>query len=91
MAETIKTTKNNVDVSLPNEWSFWYSPRGRNSLPDAKTNYEANITHLGDVATVKEFLSFYCYLKKPSDVPVDNKMVVFRKGSLPCWEVSLIF
>lgn len=36
--------------------------------------------------TVEEFLSFYCYLKKPSDIPVDNKVIIFRKQKRPCWE-----
>ena len=71
---------------LKSEWTFWHSPRGKNSRPDANKNYEVNLTKLGDVSTLEEFFSFYCFLRKPSDVPVDNKLTFFRKGLKPCWE-----
>lgn len=73
-------------TKLKSEWSFWYSPRGRSSKPGADKNYTTNLTHLGDVLTVNDFFSYYCYLKKPSNVPVDNKLIFFRKGMEPCWE-----
>ena len=68
------------------EWTFWYSPRGKNSKPDASKNYEVNLTKLGDVTTLEEFFSFYCFIKKPSEIPVDHKVIFFRKGNKPCWE-----
>lgn len=71
---------------LQNEWTYWYSPRGKNSKPNAKKDYESNITKLGDMSTLEEFFSFYCYIKKPSEIPVDHKVILFRKGFLPCWE-----
>ncbi len=71
---------------LKSEWSYWYSPRGKNSKPDAKQNYEVNLTKLGDISTLEEFFSYYCYIKKPSDIPVDHKVIFFRKGQKPCWE-----
>ena len=88
MAEIKQESDGPKTIKLQNQWSFWYSPRGRNSKPNAKQNYKANITHLGDINTVEDFISYYCYLKKPSEVPVDNKMIFFRKGDLPCWEVT---
>lgn len=75
------------DLKLETTWSYWYSPRGRNSKPEAAENYETQLTHLGDVTTIHEFLSFYLYLKKPDDVATDHKMIFFRKGHSPCWEV----
>ena len=77
------------DVKLASQWSYWYSPRGRNSRPTAATNYESNLTHIGDVTTLKEFFSYYCFLKRPAEVPIDQKMIFFRKGHLPTWEVPL--
>jgi hypothetical protein len=77
------------DLKLDSVWSFWYSPRGRNSKPEAAENYESQLTHLGDVKTVNEFFSYYLYLKKPDDVATDHKMIFFRKDHSPCWEVSL--
>ena len=76
------------DYKLENKWSFYYSPRGRNSRPDASENYETQLTHLGDVGTVREFFSYYLYLNKPDQVGTDHKMIVFRKDHSPCWEVD---
>ena len=75
-----------MEHKLKDEWTFWYSPRGKSSKPDAKQNYETNLTNLGTVKTVEEFLSYYCYFKKPCDIPVDNKLIIFRNGCKPCWE-----
>ena len=75
-----------MEHKLKNTWSFWYSPRGKNSKPESNKNYEMNLTKLGDVKTVEEFLSFYCFLKKPSEIPVDHKVIIFRDGRKPCWE-----
>ena len=68
------------------EWTFWYSPRGKNSRPESNKNYELNLTKLGDVTTLEEFFRIYCYIKRPSEVEVDHKIIFFRKGHKPCWE-----
>ena len=82
------TSDASPDVKLENKWSFWYSPRGRNSKPDASENYETQLTHLGDAETVREFFSYYLYLRKPDEVGTDHKMIIFRKNHAPLWEVS---
>jgi hypothetical protein len=74
-------------TQLVSPWSWWYSPRGRNSKPDASGNYELNLTKLGDVKTLEEFFSYYCFLKKPSEVPIDHKILFFEKDAIPAWEV----
>ena len=71
---------------LQGEWTFWYSPRGKNSKPNASKDYESNLTKIGNISTLREFFSYYCFIKKPSDIPVDHKVILFRKGLLPCWE-----
>ena len=47
---------------LKSEWTFWYSPRGKNSKPSAKDNYESNLTLLGHCNTLEQFFSYYCFL-----------------------------
>lgn len=81
-AQTTETT----GTQLVSPWSWWYSPRGRNSKPDASGNYELNLTKLGDVRTLEEFFSYYCFLKKPSEVPIDHKILFFEKDAIPAWE-----
>ncbi len=71
---------------LKGKWTYWYSPRGKNSKPDASKNYESNLTKLGDISTLEEFFSYYCFIKKPSEIPVDHKVIFFRKDHKPCWE-----
>lgn len=69
-----------MEHKLKSTWTFWYSPRGKSSKPEASKNYETNLTKLGDINTAEEFFSFYCYMKKPSEIPVDNKVIMFRKN-----------
>ena len=75
-----------MNIKLNSEWTFWYSPRGKNSKPDSNKNYELNLTKIGDVSTLEEFFSFYCFLKKPHEIDNDHKVIFFRKGQKPCWE-----
>lgn len=42
---------------------------------------------LGEFNTLEGFFSFYCFLKRPSEVEIDNKLMMFRKGCMPLWEV----
>ena len=46
---------------------FWYAPRGRKAIHDAD-HYDANLKELGEFNTVEGFYSFYCFLKRPSEV-----------------------
>jgi len=75
-----------TETPLKNAWSWWYSPRGRNSKPNAQDQYETNLTKLGDCETLEQFFSYYCYIKKPSEVPIDHKILFFQKGLVPAWE-----
>ena len=77
------------ETALKNSWSWWYSPRGRNSKPNAQDQYETNLTKLGDCETLEQFFSYYCYLKKPSEVPIDHKILFFQKELVPAWEVLI--
>lgn len=87
MTEQQELENTSTETVLAREWSWWYSPRGRNSKPNASYLYQNNLTKLGDVRTLEDMFSYYCYLKKPSDVPIDHKMMFFRKGDMPTWEV----
>jgi hypothetical protein len=46
---------------------FWYAPRGRKAKADAE-HYDDNLKQLGEFNTVENFFSFYCFMKRPSDV-----------------------
>jgi len=69
---------------LNDDWSFWYSPRGKKAKKTE--NYFENLTHLGDSTTIEDFFSYYCFFKRPTEAPVDNKILFFRKSCKPLWE-----
>lgn len=50
--------------TLHSEWTFWYTPRGRNSKVSMSNNhdYEQQLTKIGSCANVEEFFSIYLYL-----------------------------
>ena len=35
---------------------------------------------------MKDFFSYYCYLRRPSDIPTDHKLLFFRSDKKPLWE-----
>lgn len=39
-----------------------------------------------ELGTLEEFLRHYHFLKKPSECPVNSKLVLFRADCTPCWE-----
>lgn len=71
---------------LNDVWVFWYVPRGRNKEYQEQQNYEKNLICLGECGTIEEFFNLYCFLKRPSDIPFDNKLMLFKKGWKPLWE-----
>mmetsp|Transcript_26034 Transcript_26034/g.22928 ORF Transcript_26034/g.22928 Transcript_26034/m.22928 type:complete len:114 (+) Transcript_26034:59-400(+) len=75
---------NSSESKLNDTWCFWYAPRGRNAL--ATDNYFENLKCLGDINTMEEFFSYYCYLRRPTEVPMDHKILLFRKQCKPLWE-----
>eukprot|EP01016_Furgasonia_blochmanni_P030936 TRINITY_DN3204_c0_g1_i2.p1 TRINITY_DN3204_c0_g1~~TRINITY_DN3204_c0_g1_i2.p1 ORF type:complete len:261 (-),score=83.67 TRINITY_DN3204_c0_g1_i2:140-922(-) len=70
--------------TLNSTWVFYYAPRGKRAVQTE--NYEDNLKRLGEFNTIEDFFSFYCYLRRPSEIDVDNKILMFRQGCVPLWE-----
>jgi translation initiation factor 4E len=68
---------------LNDNWNIWFTPRG---LPSE--GYSKHLTLLGTVKTLKEFINYYCFLKRPAEIEDDNKIMVFREYCKPLWEVK---
>ena len=81
------------DKKLHDTWVFHYAPRGRNSKVSFKNSdmYKDQISKLGEFNTIKGFFEHYCFLKRPSDIPTDHKVMLFRKSKQPLWEVNFPF
>ena len=90
---------------LEDTWCFWYSPRGKKSTENSENYYKQikpvgnnpeklsffnNKKKIGEFNTVEGFFSFYCFIQRPSEIPIDNKLMMFRKGCMPLWEVFII-
>ncbi|CAK60075.1 unnamed protein product (macronuclear) [Paramecium tetraurelia] len=73
---------------LSQNWVFWYAPRGRKAIAGSD-HYDVNLKEIGEFNTVEEFYSYYCYLQRPSEVDIDNKIMMFRKEHKPMWEECL--
>lgn len=43
----------------------------------------------GEFNTIEGFYSFYSFLKKPSEVINEHKLMLFRKECKPLWEVYI--
>jgi translation initiation factor 4E len=51
-------------------------------------HHSENLKNLGTVYSIEEFFQYYCYLMRPSEMPHNHKLMFFRKGCKPLWEVS---
>lgn len=82
-----------ADKKIHCKWVFHYAPRGRNSKVSFKNSdmYKEQIQYLGEFDTIKGFFEHYCFLKRPSDIPTDHKLMLFRENKPPLWEVSHSF
>ena len=71
---------------LNETWVFWYLSRVRTekntSLP-----FSERLKVLGEVNTVEDFFQYYCYFKRPAEMPKEIDFHFFRKGEVPMWEV----
>ena len=41
----------------------------------------------GECDSIEKFFSLYCYLKRPSEIPINHKLLFFRSQNKPLWEL----
>lgn len=49
-----------------------------------------NLKNLGTVYSIEDFFQYYCFLMRPSEMPHNHKLMFFRKGCKPLWEVTAL-
>ena len=54
-----------------------------------KLRYSDQLKQLGAFSTVEDFWRHYVHMKRPSQLPVDTNVYLFRDGCFPSWEVRL--
>eukprot|EP00697_Spironema_sp_BW2_P005346 gnl/Spiro4/17454_TR9285_c0_g1_i1.p1 gnl/Spiro4/17454_TR9285_c0_g1~~gnl/Spiro4/17454_TR9285_c0_g1_i1.p1 ORF type:complete len:339 (+),score=95.28 gnl/Spiro4/17454_TR9285_c0_g1_i1:33-1019(+) len=75
------------ETPLETAWSFWYDkkiPKSSQALDPQ--NYTANLKLLGSFNTVQGFWRYYTHLVRPSELPKDHDIHLFRDDNVPAWE-----
>jgi|Transcript_10232 translation initiation factor 4E len=69
---------------LETAWTFWYDKK----TTDRKESdqYMEGLKQLGSFNTIEGFYRHYSYLLRPSELPRDHNVLMFRKGYKPMWE-----
>eukprot|EP00927_Polykrikos_kofoidii_P071955 TRINITY_DN68134_c0_g1_i1.p1 TRINITY_DN68134_c0_g1~~TRINITY_DN68134_c0_g1_i1.p1 ORF type:complete len:487 (-),score=125.47 TRINITY_DN68134_c0_g1_i1:522-1982(-) len=72
------------ETPLETPWTFWYDKK----TTDRKESdqYMEGLRQLGTFNTVQGFYQHYSYLNRPSDLPRDHNLLLFRRGYKPMWE-----
>jgi len=65
-------------------WSFWYDKK--TSDRQESDQYMEGLKQLGSFNTIQGFYRHYTYLLRPSELPRDQNLLLFRKGYKPMWE-----
>ena len=68
-------------------YSFRFSQRPQGGARQAAEKYEQNVKLVGCFSTVEQFWSYYCYMKRPGDLPSPCDIHLFKVGISPIWEV----
>jgi len=71
-------------VPLENAWTFWYDKKTTDKKESDQ--YMEGLKQLGSFNTIEGFYRHYTWLMKPSELPRDHNMLLFRKGYKPMWE-----
>jgi translation initiation factor 4E len=72
---------------LQSPWVFWFNNR-RKSVAKANFSYSEKLAIIGEVHSIEEFFQYYCYLRKPTELPRNIELKFFRKYEIPMWEDS---
>eukprot|EP00299_Pterocystis_sp_00344_P006939 c199_g1_i1.p1 GENE.c199_g1_i1~~c199_g1_i1.p1 ORF type:complete len:269 (+),score=39.03 c199_g1_i1:43-807(+) len=80
-----------LPVCPPNErplntaWSIWFDRRNK-VQGENKREYVDNLKHLCCFKSVESFWRYHAFLTKPSKLPKDSNIHLFRNADYPMWE-----
>ncbi|KAF8403977.1 hypothetical protein HHK36_012087 [Tetracentron sinense] len=72
------------DVGREHKFVFWYTRRTPGIR--TQTSYEDNIKKIVEFSTVEAFWVCYCHLARPSSLPSQTDLHLFKEGIRPLWE-----
>ena len=78
---------------LETKWTFWYAntkvdKEGHHQEHQEKdgSQYRDCLTKVATVSTMDEFCKVYSYVQKPSKLPKNSNISLFRHEVVPMWE-----
>mmetsp|Transcript_28807 Transcript_28807/g.75915 ORF Transcript_28807/g.75915 Transcript_28807/m.75915 type:complete len:582 (-) Transcript_28807:69-1814(-) len=72
------------ETPLETAWTFWCDKKTADKKESDQ--YLESLRQLGSFNTIEGFYRHYSYLLRPSDLPRDHNVLLFRKGYKPMWE-----
>ncbi|KAL9658658.1 hypothetical protein ABK040_006194 [Willaertia magna] len=74
---------------LETKWTFWYAntkEKEQQQSQDYGSYYRDCLNKIATVSTISEFSKVYSYLQKPSKLPKNSNIALFRHEIVPMWE-----
>jgi len=73
-----------AEVPLETAWTFWYDKKTTDKKESDQ--YMEGLKQLGSFNTIEGFYRHYTWLMRPSELPRDHNVLLFRRGYKPMWE-----
>jgi translation initiation factor 4E len=73
-----------AEVPLETAWTFWYDKKTTDKKESDQ--YMEGLKQLGSFNTIEGFYRHYTWLMRPSELPKDHNVLLFRRGYKPMWE-----
>jgi len=73
-----------AETPLETSWTFWYDKKTTDKKESDQ--HMEGLRQLGSFSTVEGFFRHYSFLNRPSDLPPNHNMYMFRKPYKPMWE-----
>jgi len=71
---------------LETAWTVWYDKRDKTNSPLLRDSYSKLLHELDTFSTIEGFYRCFVHLKKPSEIPANYNISIFRRGPRPMWE-----
>lgn len=72
------------ETPLETAWAFWHDRKS--SARKESDEYIEGLQKLGTFNTIEGFYRYYMHILRPSELPRDHNVLMFRKGYKPMWE-----
>jgi translation initiation factor 4E len=75
---------------LQTKWTFWFDVKGfvnpQDAQPVQANSYRDHLKKLATFDTIEQFVRYYAFLERPSQLPKNSNYHLFRHEIVPMWE-----